>query len=244
MGIPCEFILPHEILELHAPRDAIRVQPLLQNPLRRYSYSPNDTHAYVLQVADTRAGDEERLINLHEARRANLTAGMMALWVGKLMCEGIESQKSLLTSNTALMSPIEEDSLSESGSIGYSENTLENASSMFIDACLTPIPQLDQECFKRSRVKRPVCKTAAKTQFKKQLSRQGYNRMAHTMVFGVAAIKIPPAVKVLFNNWEAQYRADPQCRTIITDSEPDPTSSKKKCFSNALGYTLVVLEVL
>ena len=95
------------------------------------------------------------MINLHEAQRAKLSAGMMALWVDKLICE---SRNSPPTSNTALLSPIEEDSLSESNSMGYAEDELGNASSMFIDACLT---LLKQKCFKGSKVKRPACKMAA-----------------------------------------------------------------------------------
>ena len=151
------------------------------------------------------------MVNVHEAQRANLTAGMTTLWVGKLMCEGTEWRNIHLTSKTALLSPIEEDSLRESDCMGYYEDELENASSMLIDTCLTPVPHSEHECLKGSKVKRPVCKTAARNHSRKQLSTQGYNRMAHAMISEVNAIKMQSRCFVIIgkHNTGRIHIADP-----------------------------------
>ena len=95
----------------------------------------------------------------------------------------------------------------DEGSAGPSDEDIESLLTLGVDDGLQFTDE-GQEVYKSSVRPRVVCRIQARLQLRKQLLRQDYSRGAHALIAGLTKVKIPPAVKILYEDWESHYRAD------------------------------------
>ena len=57
----------------------------------------------------------------------------------------------------------------------------------------------------------------ARSQFRNQLLRQDFSRGADALISGITEGKIPPAVKILYQDWESHYRDDPHFSGVLPE---------------------------
>ena len=117
------------------------------------------------------------------------------------------------TSSLPPFSDFDEGSEDE-GSVGPSDADVESLLTLGVNEGLHFTDE-GQEEYKSSVRPRVVCRIQARQQLRNQLLRQDYSRGTHALIAGLTKVKIPPAVKKLYEKWEPHYRADSR----FSDSE-------------------------
>ena len=95
----------------------------------------------------------------------------------------------------------------DEGSVGPSDADIESLLTLGVDDGLQFTDE-GQEVYKSSVRPRVVCRIQARQQLREQLFGQDYSRGAPPPIAGLTKVKIPPAVKILYEDWEPYYRAD------------------------------------
>ena len=95
----------------------------------------------------------------------------------------------------------------DEGSVGPCDEDIESLLTLGVDDGLQFTDE-GQEVYKSSVRPRVVCRIQARLQLRKQLLRQDYSRGADALIAGLTKVKIPLAVKILYEDWESHYRAD------------------------------------
>ena len=119
--------------------------------------------------------------------------------------------------NSSYIQSISDSEFSDAdGSVGPEEETNSSLLRLGIEDGLVTTAD-GQQVYKLSVRPRAVCRLQSRSQFRKRLLRQDYSRGPHALISGISKVEIPPAVKILYQDWESHYRNDPHFSGVLPE---------------------------